>query len=468
MSKLNLNLAETSHKSIKLTDIDMGERARIEYEHIDELITDIKSVGLINDICVMFRPAKPYLLLAGGRRLTAIKQMAWPTVSCKIYPTLTQLEILIVELSENLNRDDLSPIVILQQRAKIFKLIQRNNLDTGKKPATIDQIAKVIGCDKSTLSRDLKMAAAMEQHPEIAVKATSRKDIANSINKMQAASIMEEISDRHDKDDLEEGLDAINKKTPIKSKTTTNSDEPKDEAKIKSDSVKMLLKNFIVGDTFETCQKLIDNKATVNLVELDPPYAIDYTKVKQSKENTESYEEIPEEEYYIFMKKCLEDAWALLPPDGWAVCWYAISKYHDMILRLARGVGFTNLGIPAIWTKPNSTGQNNQPTINLSSTYETFFILRKGKAFLNKNARANEFRYPNVKGKSHATEKPVELYQDIFSTLVPRGSHILSMFAGSGSPIIAGFLEGMQILGIDSAKKHKVSYEGLLRKYMKV
>jgi DNA modification methylase len=311
------------------------------------------------------------------------------------------------------------------------------------------------------------MASAMQKHPEIADGAKSRKDIANTINKMQANSIMTEISNRHEEDDvLDSGLEAINNKKPIDPNAMPV--DPKlntDEANAKH--IKTLLKHFIVADTFATCDRMIKSGAHVHLVEIDPPYAIDYTKVKQSEQNTDTYTEIAEEEYYLFMKKTLETAWALLSDNGWVVCWYAISKYHDMILRLARGVGFTNLGIPSLWTKPNSTGQNNQPTINLSNTYETFFILRKGKAFLNKNARANEFRYPGVKKKTHATEKPVELYQDIFTTLVPKGSHIVSMFVGSGAPLVGGFLEGMQMLGIDSAKEHKVSYEGLLRKYMK-
>jgi len=463
-----LSFLDPITKTLKVDEIDFGERSRIEYTGIEELAKDIKANGLINDICVMGRPGKPYLLLAGGRRLTAIKFLKRTSVRCKVYPTLTDVQVMIVELSENLHRQDLEPVVVIKQRAKIAKLMHKNSLENKEKAPTLFDISKSLGIDKATLSRDLKLSGLIEQYPDAIKNVKSRKDIAKNLQKLEQEEIIREIAKRQKKDDIEL---ATTSKTKDKGKKESHGDvevDAEDIRKAKHERLQILLKKFYVGDTFEVCEKLVQKEAKVHLVEIDPPYGIDYTKVKRSAENTETYNEIPLSEYPAFLKRTLKYAYDLLPDDGWAICWYAINLSHDLLINTAKEIGFTTTGIPCIWTKPNSTGQNNQPKINHSNVYEVFLVLRKGKAYLNRNGRVNEYRYPNVKSKSHATEKPVELYEDIFDTFVSQGSHILSMFAGSGSPIVAAIKKGYQVLGIDSHEAHKVSYEGLIRKHLQL
>ena len=97
--------------SIRVDDIEFGDRFRKEYGDLKELAESIKSTGgLVSSFSVKILEGanKKYLLLAGGRRLRAVVLAGLETVPAIIYPIDTSpLKMREIELVENVHRKDL-------------------------------------------------------------------------------------------------------------------------------------------------------------------------------------------------------------------------------------------------------------------------------------------------------------------------------------------------------------------------
>ena len=114
-----------AQESIPVQQIDTGLRARKTYEKIEELSGSIRDHGLIQPIAVLdkekvenwtgidkddLKEDKRYLLLAGGRRITAWRYGGHgDKIPARIYDKpITADEMKSIELYENLHRIGLS------------------------------------------------------------------------------------------------------------------------------------------------------------------------------------------------------------------------------------------------------------------------------------------------------------------------------------------------------------------------
>jgi site-specific DNA-methyltransferase (adenine-specific) len=143
---------------------------------------------------------------------------------------------------------------------------------------------------------------------------------------------------------------------------------------------------------------------------------------------------------------------------SWLVCWFGPEPWFNVVYELLLAAGFNVTRMCGIWTKP--TGQTNQPAIYLANSYEMFFYARKGKAALARQGRINTFDTSPVssKFKTHPTERPVELMQDILTTFAWEGSRVMVPFLGSGNTLIAAHLAKMTGFGFELGKEYKDSF----------
>ena len=90
---------------IQIEDILIQDRIRQDVGDLSELISSIKSVGLIHPIVLN----EKYELLTGYRRLQACKLLGWETVDCTIVNTTGDaVQELDYEYHENIGRKSLS------------------------------------------------------------------------------------------------------------------------------------------------------------------------------------------------------------------------------------------------------------------------------------------------------------------------------------------------------------------------
>lgn len=425
---------------VALSDIEFGDRFREDYGNVEQLAFDIQKNGLINPIAIgmvdkvdmELDTTCPYVLLAGGRRYTAMKTLGWTHVPVRIYDqVLSELDLRSIELAENFQRKDLDyaedvalkkEINDLQTSIHGIKISRDPDAPGWSKRDTAD----LLGKSPATIVNDIKLAEAIEKFPEMQLdqcknKAEAMKRLKNVgkmiVNSQNAATYTESMQDNK----------AFNK----------------------------LSSSYIIGDCFKVMAKIPDS--SLDMVEIDPPYGIDLTNVKKDNDCI-GYNEVPADAYKDFMTKTLSEAYRIMKEGSWLVLWFAADPWFDTIATIAEDVGFKMNRIPGIWAK--AQGQTAQPETYLGNSYEMFFYARKGKARLHSPGRSNIFQFPAIPPakKYHPTQRPLDMMVDILNTFAAPGANIFVPFLGSGVTILAGHECKMNVMGSDLTEQFKEGF----------
>ncbi|MGI9667443.1 MAG: ParB/RepB/Spo0J family partition protein, partial [Acidimicrobiia bacterium] len=121
-------------------------RAEFDLEAINDLAASIEAVGLLQPIVVRSEGDR-YVLVAGERRLRAMKQLGRPEVPAVIRAATDGATNLTEALVENLQREDLSP---LEEAAAYSELQEEYGL-------THEDIASRVGRSRSAVSNTLRL-----------------------------------------------------------------------------------------------------------------------------------------------------------------------------------------------------------------------------------------------------------------------------------------------------------------------
>lgn len=104
---------------LKASDIIVGERDRQELGEIDQLARSIEQVGLLHPVVI----TEDGELVAGGRRLAAVKRLGWEFVPVTVVTLETLAEVLQAEADENTCRKSLTPYEASRARERRAKLL---------------------------------------------------------------------------------------------------------------------------------------------------------------------------------------------------------------------------------------------------------------------------------------------------------------------------------------------------------
>lgn len=126
---------DSTTKKIPIDSIDdpnIAMRSNVHDDQIDELMADMKAVGLIEPIVV--RPiGERFEIIAGHRRTTAARLLGWSHIESKIV-SATDDQAFTMRAIENLSRHDVNPV---DEACFIGELIK----NTGK---SVDDISKTL------------------------------------------------------------------------------------------------------------------------------------------------------------------------------------------------------------------------------------------------------------------------------------------------------------------------------------
>jgi len=148
-SKLISNFKKKFGHEIELSKIKLNPfqpRSTFKREKLDELITSIKNIGLIQPITIKQISKNHFQLISGERRLRAFKELEIKKIPCYIRKA-NDHESLEMALVENINRQDLDSIEIA---ISYKRLIDEINI-------TQDELSKKIGKKRSTISNYLRL-----------------------------------------------------------------------------------------------------------------------------------------------------------------------------------------------------------------------------------------------------------------------------------------------------------------------
>jgi ParB family transcriptional regulator, chromosome partitioning protein len=427
--------------------ITLGNRFREDMGDLDSLVASITDKGLINPITVQTQhESEPFLLVAGGRRFTACVLAGLTEVPVRIYDEpLTELQLRSIELEENIQRKDLEWIEEVNLKREIHKLqidIHGEKHSTAEDAAgwSMRDTAKLLGKSIGGISTDLKLADAVEQLPELDWgECTNKRDAMKLLNRVEETAIKAELSKR---------AQEVTTKTP-----NGNTMEARR---------KRLIDSYIINDFHDAATKL--TPGMFNLVEVDPPYAINLGHMKR-KDGVSKYDygktgynEIDQENYIHFMHKTLAYCHRLMADNSWLVLWFAPEPWFEVLHDMLLDIGFKTSRMCGMWTKPS--GQSMNPNTRLANAYEPFFWARKGDPALAKPGTTNVFPFTQVAAqkKTHPTERPLELIKTILSTFAFTNAKVLVPFAGSGTTMLAAQQLQMHSIGFDLSEQYRDSF----------
>ncbi len=419
-------------KHIPLEDIIVENRFREDLGNIEELMEAIREKGVIQPISV----DSNMRLLAGGRRYESSKRLGLKTIPALIREHIDVLDSREIELMENVHRKDFT----WMERAKLTLAIDQ--LQKEKNPDwSQNATARLLDVGKAGVSRDIKLANAIEVIPELAECKTA-DDALKFLKKMEEEVITNELSKRQrDRNDV----------------PATQGQSQSSLDRGLRDMYKRADANYTIKDCFDGMASLRAG-GMVHFIECDPPYGIDLNNQKGSKDSigstVDGYKEVPADDYEAFLDKLTTDLFRVANKDCWMVFWYG-PTWHSQVLSALRKAGWLVDDIPGIWAK--GSGQTLQPELYLARTYEPFFIARKGNPVLVKRGHANVFNIIPTPAsmKYHPTERPVHLIKELLRVFTLPNHIVFVPFLGSGATLRACYGEGMAGFGFDLDGKYK-------------
>ena len=392
--------------NVKVEDINVGERFRIDFGEIRDLVDSIKDRGLIQPISI----DGSNNLLAGGRRLTAAIEAGLKTIPTVMLETKGELDSREIELIENTLRKDFTWPERANLERRIFDLRKEKDPNWTQRDQT-----ELMGGAKGLVSRRLALADIMEAVPELSECATENE----AWKKYQQL------------------------KEDIVTQSLMAEDDPKFDKVYKSCD-----KAYKIGDAIKGMKSIRNLRGKIHFIEVDPPYGVALHQRKDRNQDLakmDNYNEVDSKEYPAFLHDVATQCFELMAEHSFMVWWFGPQWYTEVITAL-RGVGFKVGDIPAVWTK-GSAGQTASPDTMLGSAYEPFFVARKGMPKIRQVGRSNVFHYEPVapQNKIHPTERPITLMKEIMETFCWPKSNVCVPFMGSGVTVRAVYMN--QCLG---------------------
>lgn len=193
---------------LDISEIVVEERARKDMGDIPAMVASIREFGIIQPIVINF---DDFRLIAGGRRLEAMRQMGlsilhhgqefvWKNEDSGSEEGKLRLKSM--ELEENLRRKDMAWPEVIAAKAELLRIMERIHgpqaiggltreaKRTGETEGFgVRKLAAMLGESPATVSQDLKLAAVVDSMPQL--KTIQSKSVAQgqAMNMILAAGI---------------------------------------------------------------------------------------------------------------------------------------------------------------------------------------------------------------------------------------------------------------------------------------
>lgn len=206
-------------QQILITDIDAGDRMRpVSEAGVESLKASIEELGVMKDPVQLRRKGRGdnarLILMAGGHRFEAARQMGWETIPAVVYVDVKDDWATLMEIDDNLSGSDLSTLelaVFMARRKDVYERMypqakhggQRGNQHTGgwqsdtmsfsqsvaeKRDMSKRSVERLVSAGQHLSARDVRELAQAETQPSL-------KDLID-LSKIEEEHIRVDIIDR--------------------------------------------------------------------------------------------------------------------------------------------------------------------------------------------------------------------------------------------------------------------------------
>lgn len=394
--------------------INREDRQRQDLRNIEELAESIQRLGLIHPIVI----DEHNTLVAGERRLTAIKMLGWTHVSTQLASDLDTLTLFAIELEENVKRQDIT----WQERALAmdqYAELRRQQEGSMSQAA----VAQELGLTKMDVSRNLTVAAALKKGNE-RVKGADKFSTALNIVEREASRRASSVVA-----DLEvKAADVIAL--------------PDDEPEVPASKVVPLL-----NEDFHEWAAAYSGQP-FNFIHCDFPYGVGMHKSDQGAgQEYGAYADSPDV-YWELLETLKMGMSNVVAPSAHLMFWFSMD-YYQRTFDLLGDMGWRVNPFPLVWVKSDNTGIIPDANRGPRRVYETAFYASRGDRKIVR-ATSNAYAHPGRDKSIHMNEKPVPMLRHFMSMFVDEYSFVLDPTAGSANALKAATALGAgRVLGLE-------------------
>lgn len=387
---------------------DKRQRQEHDIEAHQELVESIRTVGLLQPIVLRHDDKGQRWLVAGERRLRAMKdilelgqQIRFAEMLCNTIPyndigELSPLEAEEAELDENIKRKDLTWQERAQATERLVALRNKQAMAGLRSPPTTGELVteirgKANTNDVDVVNTDLIVARQLHR-PEVAAAKTAKeaiKVIRNLERTERNVQLAEKIG-----------------------------------ASISSQSHTLL--NTDAREWLSKCPS-----QTFNIILTDPPYGMGADEFGDSGGMAAGAHGYRDDEKYFeeLLYQFANDSGRITKEQAHLYCFCDIDHF-DWLKTIFNDAGWKVFRTPLIWFKPN--GQRAPwPQQGPQRKYEIILFAVKGDMPVTK-IYGDVLEYHSDKNLGHAAQKPVALYQDLLNRSATPGMKVLDCFGGTG------------------------------------
>lgn len=392
---------------------------------IDSLALSIKWRGLLHPIIIR----RDFTLVAGGRRLAAFRKLAgelegFDLIPARFVEDLSPIELRLVELEENIKRQDLT----WQEQADAIKSIHEAYcaLEEGW---TMAKTAERLNISANSVGDYISVA--------------EHKEEINTENRTfrQARNVIRRQNDRAIAAALEDIAEVVLEEKPPRI-------QPAEES--------ILIKEFNLDWV-----KSYDGPK-FNFVHCDFPYGMNYHKTGQG--NTGGHKLYDDSEE-TFEDLCKTLAWAqdIFSHSCHIMFWFDMARLREVrdILDLTE---FEFFPIPLIWHKTDNKGVLSDPMRRPRHIYEAALIGVRGDRKIVQSV-SDVYGCPTYKDE-HLSVKSEPMLRHFFQMYVDKHTVMLDPTCGSGSALRAAESLGAKyVLGLEKEAEFAESARRSLRQF---
>jgi ParB/RepB/Spo0J family partition protein len=399
------------HLSPQAIHVERSERQRRTLNGIDELAESIARLGLIHPIVV----TPDGVLIAGERRLTAIRQLGWTSIPVQYTSDLSDYELQSIELEENIKRINLSWQEEVEAIARFHKL-KTVNEDGWRQEDTAD----ALGLSRPSISEKLLVASQMTN------------EVVRNADRFSAASNIVQRNQERKKASALAGAKLVIGQ-PVEA--------PKPE-------VPILLANF------HEWQESYDGPK-FNLIHCDFPYGINVADAPRMAASIKDHYRDSPDIFWDLLARLSRAMDNVIAESAHLIFWHSMKFHCDTVQELTR-MGWKCNPFPLIWHKTDGAGIAPDPQRGPRQTYEAaIFATRGDRKLTQAGCVANSFSHPGRReADDHVSEKPYPMLRHFMRMVCDEYSSVLDPTCGYGSAIkVATDLGASTCLGLEQSEQ---------------
>lgn len=401
-------------ESINIDTIDDSLRSRRDFGDLENLAFSIKEYGLIQPIVVTWDNNR-FKLLAGGRRLAAMRKLEWKELRHAEHflyredlvdskDTRVQMIRQGIELEENIRRKQMSWPEEVECKNKLLKLMQ--------------EVYGIKG--GGGLTRTERAGEATPEETGFSLRKLSAmlgESAAQTSNDIQLAKLLEHVP----------SLKMMDTKTAAlrKIQTLLQVAVMKEQAVPESEKPKPY--RLYQGDVAINVKDLADSVA--DLIVTDLPFGVGLDKMSRHSSGVIEYSDTRDEILQL-IDDLADQAFRILRDDRFAVFFFGFNYYGFLVERL-EAAHFKVNRVPFIWYK--ATGSTENPNTRYANSYDAAIVASKGNPMFVRPGQRNFMSAAPVVGKVQIAQQPVEVPERFILDMTGPGATIVDLTAGTGT-----------------------------------